>query len=70
MKNSLLVIFGEKFDQSPCTIVQGLWPDFGASLKICMKSKFDLNQLKKYFLILFLDQICINIIITKQSEDS
>ena len=29
----------------PCTIVQGLWPDFGANLKICKKSKFDRNQL-------------------------
>ena len=24
-----------KFGQRPCTIVQGLWPDFGATLKIC-----------------------------------
>ena len=23
-----------KFGQGPCTIVQGLWPDFGATLKI------------------------------------
>ena len=31
MENSLLVIFG----QIPCTIiVQGLWSDFGATLKI------------------------------------
>ena len=30
----------------PCTIVQGLWPDFGATLKICKKSKFDQNQVK------------------------
>ena len=35
-----------KFGQSPCTIVQGLWPDFGVTLKICKKSKFDRNQLK------------------------
>ena len=33
-------------DQRPCTIVQGLWPDFGATLKICKKSNFDQNQLK------------------------
>ena len=35
-----------KFGQSPCTIVQGLWPDFGATLKIFLKSNFDWNQLK------------------------
>ena len=42
MKNSLLFIFG-------CTgslAVQGLWPDFGATLKIHKKSNFDRNQLK------------------------
>ena len=42
MKNSLLAIF----DEILCTIVQGLWPDFGATLKIHKKSKFDRNQLK------------------------
>ena len=30
----------------PCTIVQGLWPDFGETLKIRKKSNFDRNQLK------------------------
>ena len=35
-----------KFDQRPCTIVQGLWPNFGANLKIYKKSNFDRNQLK------------------------
>ena len=35
-----------KFGQSPCTIVQGLWPDFGVTFKICKKSKLDRNQLK------------------------
>ena len=35
-----------KFDPRPCTIVQGLWPDFGANLKICKKYNFDRNQLK------------------------
>ena len=39
MENSLLAIF----DKSPCTIVQGLWPDFGANYR---KSNFDRNQLK------------------------
>ena len=29
MENSLLAIF----DEIPCTIVQGLWADFGATLK-------------------------------------
>ena len=42
MKNSLLVIFGKNC----CTIVQGHWPDFGATLKIHKKSNFDWNQLK------------------------
>ena len=35
-----------KFSQRPCTIVQGLWSDFGATLKIHKKSNFDRNQLK------------------------
>ena len=35
-----------KFGQRPCTIVQGLWPDFGATLKNCKNSNFDWNQLK------------------------
>ena len=35
-----------KFGPRPCTIVQGLWPDFGATLKIHKKSNFDRNQLK------------------------
>ena len=34
-----------KFGQRPCTIVHGLWPNFGATLKICKKSNFDWNQL-------------------------
>ena len=45
MENSLLVIF-PKFWPRPCTIVQGLLPDFGATLKIHKKSNFDWNQLK------------------------
>ena len=35
-----------KFGPRPCTIVQGLWPDFGATLKIHKKSNFDQNELK------------------------
>ena len=42
MKNSLLVIF----DQTPCTIVQGVLSNFGATSKILKKSNFDWNQLK------------------------
>ena len=42
MENSHLAIF----HQNPCTIVQGLWPDFGATFKIYKKSNFDWNQLK------------------------
>ena len=45
MENSLLLIF-DKFGQRPCTIVQGVWPNFGVTLKICKKSDFDQNQLK------------------------
>ena len=35
-----------KFGQQPCTIVQGLLPNFGATLKIRKKSNFDHNHLK------------------------
>ena len=35
-----------KFGQRPCTIVQGLWADFGATLKFRKKSNFDQNQFK------------------------
>ena len=42
MENSL----GAIFDKIPCTIAHGLWPDFGATLKIHKKSNFDRNQLK------------------------
>ena len=45
MEKSLLVIL-MKFGQRPCTTVQGLLPDFGATLKVCKKSNFDRNQLK------------------------
>ena len=45
MENSQLFIFGE-ICQNHCTIVQGLLPDFGATLKIRKKSNFDRNQLK------------------------
>ena len=34
------------FGRRPCTIVQGVWPEFGAILKIRKKSNFDWNQLK------------------------
>ena len=46
MENSLLAIFDEIWPKSLYYIVQGLWPDFGASLKIHKKSNFDRNQLK------------------------
>ena len=42
MENSLRAIF----DKIPCTIAHGLWPDFGATLKIYKKSNYDRNQLK------------------------
>ena len=44
MENSLLVIF----DKIPCTIVQGVLSNFGVTLKIHKKSKFDQNQLKSF----------------------
>ena len=37
---------GAIFDKIPCTIVQGIWSDSGATLKIHKKSNFDQNQLK------------------------
>ena len=46
MQNSLLVIFGEIWPMTLYYLVQGLSLDFGATLKICKKSKFDRNQLK------------------------
>ena len=45
MEISLLAIFDEVWPK-PCAIVQGSWPDFGATLKIHKKSNFDQNQLK------------------------
>ena len=45
MENSQLFIFGEIWPKS-LYIVQGLLPDFGATLKIRKKSNFDWNQLK------------------------
>ena len=35
-----------KFGQRPCTIVQGLWPDFLETLKIRKNSNYDRNQFK------------------------
>ena len=46
MENSQLVIFGEIWPKSLYYIVQGLWPDFGVTLKIHKKSNFDRNHLK------------------------
>ena len=46
MENSLLVIFDEIWPMTLYYIVQGLWPDFGATLKICKNSNFDQNQFK------------------------
>ena len=39
MENSFLVTFHEIWPKT--LIVKGLWPDFGATLKICKKSNFD-----------------------------
>ena len=47
MENSLVVIFDEIWPKTLYyNIVQCLWPDFGATLKIRKKSNFDRNQLK------------------------
>ena len=46
MENSLLTIFDEIWLKTLYYIVQGLWPDFLATLKIHKKSNFDQNQLK------------------------
>ena len=46
MENSLLFIFDEIRPKTMYYIVQGLLPDFGATLKIHKKSNFDRNQLK------------------------
>ena len=46
MENSLLVIFDEIWLKTMYYIVQGVWPDFGATSKIHKKSNFDWNQLK------------------------
>ena len=46
MKNSLLAIFDEIWPKAMYYIVQGLWLDFGATLKICKKSNYYRNQLK------------------------
>ena len=46
MENSLLVIFGKIWPVTLYYIVQGLWPDFLAILKIHKKSNFGRNQLK------------------------
>ena len=44
MENFLLVIFDEIWPMTLYYIVQGLWPDFGATLKIHKNSNFDQNQ--------------------------
>ena len=44
MENSLLAIFAKIWPKT--IIVQGIWLDFGATLKIHKKSNFDRNQLK------------------------
>ena len=46
MENSLLFIFDEIWPTTLYYIVQGLLPNFGATLKIRKKSNFDQNQLK------------------------
>ena len=45
MENSLVANFDEIWPKT-LYLVQGLWPDFGATLKIHKKSNFVRNQLK------------------------
>ena len=45
MENSLLAIVDE-IRPKTLYLVQGVWPDFLATLKIHKKSNFDQNQLK------------------------
>ena len=40
MENSLLAIFDEIWSKTLYYIVQGLWPNFGVTLKIHKKSNF------------------------------
>ena len=47
MENSLGAIF-DKNQKIPCTIVQGLSPNFGATLKNHKKSNFYRNHLKLF----------------------
>ena len=46
MKNFLLANFDEIWPETMYYIVQGLLSNFGVTLKIHKKSKFDRNQLK------------------------
>ena len=46
-----------KFGQLPCTIVQGLWSDFGANLKI--KKNPSLIRISSNFLLHIKQCICI-----------
>ena len=46
MEISLLAIFDEIWPKTLYYIVQGLWPNCRATLKIYKKSNFDRNQLK------------------------
>ena len=44
MEKSHLIIFDKIWPKT--LYVQGVWPDFGATLKIRKKSNFDWNQFK------------------------
>ena len=46
MENSLLAIFDEIWSYTLYFVVEGLWPDFWATLKIHKKSTFNRNHLK------------------------
>ena len=45
MEISLLAIFAKMWPKTLYYSTE-LWPDFGATLKICKKSNFDRNELK------------------------
>ena len=50
MENSPFFNFSEIWPETMYYIVQGLGPDFGAILKICKKSNFDLCIRKSIYI--------------------
>ena len=57
-----------KFDQRPCTIMQGLWPDFETTLKICKKITI-LVEINSNFLHNIRTCICISKYASKKNGE-